>query len=231
MDRAARHGPRTSPDPRGLRPRRCGAVKDRILRMGSLVEEAIRDGRRGASGTTPRGPRVIEGDGRINAVQARLCDVVVTTGIATQAAGRPRPAVPVALDHVALEFERIGDHASSVAKQVRGGWRSNHSSGGTHPAPDGPPRCRQGPRHRRGPGRRRRWSAPARSRLATTRSTSSTTPSSTSCSTGCGSIRRPSIAGPGILFSAHYLERIGDRVTNVAEDVLFLAGGVVEDLN
>ena len=37
--------------------------------------------------------------------------------------------------------------------------------------------------------------------------------------------------GTRILFAAHYLERIGDRVTNIAEDVLFLAGGVVEDLN
>jgi len=37
--------------------------------------------------------------------------------------------------------------------------------------------------------------------------------------------------GTRILFAAHYLERIGDRVTNIAEDVLFLAGGGVEDLN
>ena len=55
-------------------------------------------------------------------------------------------------------------------------------------------------------------------------------------------VRRPSAAraprgsrvvdrGTRILFAAHYLERIGDRVTNIAEDVLFLAGGVVEDLN
>jgi phosphate uptake regulator len=56
-------------------------------------------------------------------------------------------------------------------------------------------------------------------------------------------VRRPSAAraprgsrvadrGTRILsFAAHYLERIGDRVTNIAEDVLFLAGGVVGDLN
>jgi phosphate transport system protein len=34
-----------------------------------------------------------------------------------------------------------------------------------------------------------------------------------------------------ILFAAHYLERIGDRVTNIAEDIVFLASGEVEDLN
>ena len=33
------------------------------------------------------------------------------------------------------------------------------------------------------------------------------------------------------LFAAHYLERIGDRVTNIAEDVVFLATGDIEDLN
>ena len=37
--------------------------------------------------------------------------------------------------------------------------------------------------------------------------------------------------GARILFAAHYLERIGDRVTNIAEDVVFLATGGVEDLN
>jgi phosphate transport system protein len=34
-----------------------------------------------------------------------------------------------------------------------------------------------------------------------------------------------------IVFAAHYLERAGDRMTNIAEDVVFLATGHVEDLN
>ena len=37
--------------------------------------------------------------------------------------------------------------------------------------------------------------------------------------------------GTRILFAAHYLERIGDRVTNIAEDIVFLATGEIEDLN
>ena len=37
--------------------------------------------------------------------------------------------------------------------------------------------------------------------------------------------------GTRILFAAHYLERIGDRVTNIAEDVVFLVTGEIEDLN
>ena len=34
-----------------------------------------------------------------------------------------------------------------------------------------------------------------------------------------------------LLIAAHYIERIGDRVTNIAEDVVFLATGDHEDLN
>ncbi len=37
--------------------------------------------------------------------------------------------------------------------------------------------------------------------------------------------------GARIIFAAHYLERVGDRVTNIAEDVVFLATGVVTELN
>ena len=37
--------------------------------------------------------------------------------------------------------------------------------------------------------------------------------------------------GTRILFASHYIERIGDRVTNIAEDVVYLVTGDVEDLN
>ncbi len=33
------------------------------------------------------------------------------------------------------------------------------------------------------------------------------------------------------LFAAHHLERLGDRITNIGEDVVYLATGQVEDLN
>ena len=37
--------------------------------------------------------------------------------------------------------------------------------------------------------------------------------------------------GTRLLFAAYYTERIGDRVTNIAEDVVFLNSGQIEDLN
>lgn len=37
--------------------------------------------------------------------------------------------------------------------------------------------------------------------------------------------------GTRVILAAHWVERIGDRVTNIAEDVVYLATGQVEDLN
>jgi phosphate transport system protein len=37
--------------------------------------------------------------------------------------------------------------------------------------------------------------------------------------------------GTRLILAAHWIERIGDRVTNVAEDIVYLATGTVEDLN
>ena len=34
-----------------------------------------------------------------------------------------------------------------------------------------------------------------------------------------------------IVIASHYLERVGDRATNIAEDIVFLTTGEVEDLN
>jgi phosphate transport system protein len=34
-----------------------------------------------------------------------------------------------------------------------------------------------------------------------------------------------------LLFIAHDLERIGDRVTNIGEDIIYMVTGEIEDLN
>jgi phosphate transport system protein len=43
----------------------------------------------------------------------------------------------------------------------------------------------------------------------------------------------PNLAPPvtSLLFAAHDLERIGDRVTNICEDVIFMVSGEIEELN
>jgi phosphate transport system protein len=37
--------------------------------------------------------------------------------------------------------------------------------------------------------------------------------------------------GTRIIIASHYIERIGDRSTNIAEDIVYLVTGDVEDLN
>jgi phosphate transport system protein len=37
--------------------------------------------------------------------------------------------------------------------------------------------------------------------------------------------------GTRIIIASHYLERIGDRATNIAERVLFMTSGVMRELN
>lgn len=37
--------------------------------------------------------------------------------------------------------------------------------------------------------------------------------------------------GTGLLFIAHDLERIGDRVTNICEDIVYMVSGEIEELN
>ena len=37
--------------------------------------------------------------------------------------------------------------------------------------------------------------------------------------------------GTALLFVAHDLERIGDRVTNICEDIIYMVSGEIEELN
>jgi phosphate transport system protein len=94
-------------------------IKDDVLRMGSLVEEALR-GAIGAlvSHDAEAATRVIVGDERINEMQRGIAGAITRT-IATQSPVARDLRFLMALDHVTYELERMGDHAGSVAKQAR----------------------------------------------------------------------------------------------------------------
>jgi len=51
------------------------------------------------------------------------------------------------------------------------------------------------------------------------------------CPEAKGFLRSLREQGYRIVIASHYLERIGDRATNIAEDIVFLVTGEVEDLN
>jgi phosphate transport system protein len=205
-------------------------VKDGILRMGSLVEESIRAAMAAlVAHDAEAATRVIIGDGRINEMQ-RDVSGMITRAIATQSPVARDLRFLLSLDHVGYELERMGDHAASVAKQVR------------KLAPE--------------PPLKRYIDLPAMGELAATlvggilralvdidvdaaravavRDDEIDLLYHRTFDEVVGLMR----ADPGnvergtrILFAAHYIERIGDRVTNIAEDVVFLASGEIEDLN
>ena len=205
-------------------------IKDSVLRMGIMVEEAIRAAIKSlVDHDADAALLVIAGDGRINEAQRHASSLIART-IATQGPVARDLRFMLSLDHVTYELERIGDHAASVAKQAR------------KLAPD--------------PPLQQNLDLPAMGEIA-----ASLVHGILRALVDIDQIEARAVAarddeiddlyhktfadvvelmradpdnverGTRILFAAHYIERIGDRVTNIAEDVVFLASGEVEDLN
>src|SRR5215210_1369735 len=104
---------------RGVLDREMREIKDDVLRMGSMVGNQIRAALDAlVAHDEVAAAAVIVGDGRVNEVQRHVSSLISTT-IATQSPVARDLRFLLALDHVTYELERIGDHAGSVAKQVR----------------------------------------------------------------------------------------------------------------
>ena len=218
------HGSRSAYD------REIAEVKDNVLRMGSLVESQIRAAidalvRHDAEAAL----RVIKDDGTINEVQ-RKATAMIAAVIATQAPVARDLRYLLTLDHVSYELERMGDHAGSVAKQAR------------KLAPHAPLRefvllPELGERVAelvKGIILALVDIDPVRAREVAKLDDEVDDLYHRIFDDVLELMRDdPTNVDPGtrILFAAHYLERIGDRVTNIAEDIVFLVSGEVEDLN
>ena len=93
-------------------------IKDAVLRMGALVEAAIRRAARSlVDHDADLALDVIKADARINDAQREVSRLISVT-IATQQPVARDLRYLLTLDHVTYELERIGDHAASVSKQV-----------------------------------------------------------------------------------------------------------------
>lgn len=207
-----------------------GEIKDAILRMGSLVAERIGAAVVALETHDADGAlAVITGDEEINQLQRDISGLVATT-IATQQPVARDLRFLLTLDHVAYDLERMGDHASSVAKQAR------------KLAPQAPIKD-----YVHLPDLGRLAANQVRDILAAV--------VEVDVERAQAVARRddavdelyhrifdetldlmradPANVDPGerIIFAAHYLERVGDRVCNIAEDLVFLATGELEDLN
>lgn len=210
--------------------RQLREIKAGILRMGGLVEEQILAAIDAlVTHDAEAATRVIGGDRRVNDAQSAVSDLIIVT-IATQAPVASDLRFLLSLDHVGYELERIGDHAGSVAKQAR------------KLAPL-PPLAGYVNLPRMGELTAELVHGVLRAVVDLDEA------AAREVAAGDDQVDRlyhatfeqvldlmradPANVDPGarILFAAHYLERIGDRVTNIAEDVVFLATGHIEDLN
>lgn len=205
-------------------------IKDNVLRLGSMVADQIGHAVEALERhDADLALSVILGDGRLNEAQ-RLITALVARTIATQQPVARDLRFLLALDHVAYDLERMGDHASSVAKQARKLAPVANVEAATKLAEMG-----------------RLTSTLTREVLRAlvdqdellARSVAARDDQVDDLYHGIFAdmldLMRADPAnvdqGTRVIFAAHYLERIGDRVTNVAEDVVFLATGESEDLN
>jgi phosphate transport system protein len=215
---------------RSIYDREMAEVKDAILRMASLVESQVRDAIEAlVTHDAEAALKVIIDDRQINELQ-RAATGGIAVVIATQNPVAGDLRFILTLDHVSYELERMGDHASSVAKQARK----------LAPFPplrnyvDLPLMGEKVAELVHGIIRALVDIDEHRAREVAALDDVVDELYHRIFGTVLGLMREdPANVEPGtrILFAAHYLERIGDRVTNIAEDIVFLATGEVEDLN
>ncbi|MCI0581277.1 MAG: phosphate signaling complex protein PhoU [Chloroflexi bacterium] len=205
-------------------------IKDGVLRMGSLVEaqilaaiDALVDHDAAAA------ERVIIGDRRVNEAQREVTTLIART-IATQQPVARDLRFLLSLDHVAYELERIGDHAASVAKAVI----KLSAEPPLKAYIDIPEMGRLGAELVRGILRALVTIDDGLARQVAARDDEIDHLYHRIFGEVVDLMRADPDnveRGTRIMLASHYLERIGDRVTNIAEDVVYLASGEVEDLN
>ncbi len=205
-------------------------IKDGVLRMGSLVEQQIL----GAIDAlvyhdAARAAAIIEGDPRVNEAQREVNALIATT-IATQQPVARDLRFLLALNHVTYELERIGDHAASVAKQAE----RLSAEPPLKDYVDIPRMGRIAAELVRGILEALVAVDDEQARQVAARDDDIDHLYHAIFAEVVELMRRDPgnvERGTSILFAAYYIERIGDRVTNIAEDVVQLVTGQVEDLN
>jgi phosphate transport system protein len=226
-DRYVSHGHREVFD------RELQRVRADVVRMGELAAIAI-DGALDALSRQDlqAAAAIVRNDAQINEAQDKLTSLIVTT-IATQAPVAGDLLFLLSLSHVTYELERIGDHAAGVARQVA---RLSES--------------RAEGRIAVGTGLDLIGELAKSTLHGILRALVDLDPDAArAVAAQDDEIDRLYHAyfdhtlermrkepdwvqvGAHLLFAAKDLERIGDRVTNIAEEVVFLSTGDVEDLN
>ncbi len=205
-------------------------IKDVLLRMGSIIEERIRltvDALE--THDDAKALAVIEGDEEINALQLVAMDHIVLT-IATQQPVARDLRFLLALDRIAAELERIGDSIANVAKRARE-LTPQPSLEGNLAIPE--------------MGRIAAQFLADTIRALVDGDAAAAREVATHDDEIDALYHRTfdrllelAQASPDnaeramrLLIAARYMERIGDHITNIAEDVVFVSSGQREDLN
>jgi len=206
------------------------AIKDAVLRMGALVEEAIRHASKAlVDHDASLALDIVKADTRINDAQ-REVSRQISVAIATQQPVARDLRYLLTLDHVTYELERIGDHAASLAKQV------------IKLAPEPPLK-----EYVSLPEMAERSAVLVHGVLRALVDADAVAAREVAVQDDeidrlyhaifdeVVDLMREDPAnverGTRIIIASHYIERIGDRSTNIAEDIVYLVTGDVEDLN
>jgi len=221
--------------PRSQTPREAldaqeSVIRDAVLRMGTLVESAIRQASRSLeTHDAVLALAVIKGDTQINDAQ-RAVSRLISVAIATQNPVARDLRYLLTLDHVTYELERMGDHAASVAKQVLKLAPEPPLEGYVHL----PEMAERAAVLVHGVLRALVESDAVRARQVAVEDDEIDRLYHATFDTAIDLMRADPAnveRGTRIVIASHYLERIGDRSTNIAEDIVYLVTGDVEDLN
>jgi phosphate transport system protein len=210
--------------------RALDGIKDDVLRLGAMAEHALE---RAGRALLERDPELADAvrweDSRLNELQ-RTINTEITAIIATQGPVARDVRELLALYHAAAELERMGDYATNIAKLAQ-----------QLAAEPETPIFRQIPRMEQ--LCREQLRAAMRALVDVSEEAArevcarddeldhlynSVYEDATAMMEASPDRARQATH---MLFAAHHLERLGDRVTNIGEDVVYLATGLIEDLN
>ena len=210
--------------------RQLEGTKDDVLRLGAMVGQAIEGaGRALIERDVDLADRVRWADGNVNELQRRI-NTEITAVIATQAPMARDVRELLALYHASAELERMGDYAVNIAKLAQQ-MAAEPEVAIFHQIPRMEQLCRE---QLRAAMRALVDVSEEAARLVCARDDE--------IDHLYNSVYEDAVAlmsvapekarqATHMLFAAHHLERLGDRVTNIGEDVVYLATGQIEDLN
>jgi phosphate transport system protein len=206
------------------------ATKDDVLRLGAMVEHALeRAGRSLIDRDVELADQVRWEDAQVNELQ-RAINTGITALIATQGPVARDVRELLALYHAATELERMGDYAVNIAKLAQQ-LAAEPAIQILRQIPQMEQLCRE---QLRAAMRALVDVSEDEARAVCARDdeidhlyNSVYEDTMSLMSVAPDKVRQAT----HLLFAAHHLERLGDRVTNIGEDVVYLATGRIEDLN